>query len=93
MRNLVDVIDKMLPLIPDTEDILVSSLKSLQKSSACGAPEIQHIFWNEAYEVITDVLMFNPHDRLILNGGDGWKKSVLGIFSDKEITSDFTVWG
>ena len=47
MRNLPDVIDKMLEVIPLENNSLIGGLESIQSSALFAAPEIQSFWWQE----------------------------------------------
>jgi|688.fasta_scaffold12584_14 hypothetical protein len=50
MRNLVEVLDKIGEIEPDS----ISKLKSVRDSSLFGAPESQTHFWRQAAEILHD---------------------------------------
>jgi hypothetical protein len=39
MRNLIDVINEMLKVVPKKEEYIISCLKDIQDSQKCRAPE------------------------------------------------------
>lgn len=52
MRFLPNVLNDILVAIPETENDLISNLKSVQQSSSYAAPEMQPMWWNKAYEIL-----------------------------------------
>ncbi len=55
-RNLPDVIDAMLVVIPETERHLLHSLKSAKQSSYYAPPENQHIWWKETQGILAQMV-------------------------------------
>lgn len=72
MRNLSDVVDKMLEVIPSEKESLRDQLKATKQSSLFAAPEIQSSFWNNCAGIL---------NREIGDPVEDWQKKVASIFS------------
>lgn len=88
MRNLNDVIVKMIDALPhhseilsqkdaDTVVSLMNSFHSIQKSIKYSAPEVMSVWWNQVALVINQL----PQIYKDLNP---WQKKVIDIFTDQE---------
>jgi hypothetical protein len=56
MRNLFNVINDMLKVIPDDERVLIGQLKGIQYCVMYKAPEVQEEFWRECSKVLNILL-------------------------------------
>jgi hypothetical protein len=75
MRNLSDVIDQILEVIPKRRNTsFIHALKDIQSSVKFAAPEMHSFWWNQCYEILSEE---TP------NPTGGWKKEVENIFSGK----------
>lgn len=77
MRNIYDVVDRMIPLIPEDEGALLFELRSLRQSALYAAPESARMWWTEFHRVINEYLP-PPGSQLT-----EWQTSVVNIFMDK----------
>lgn len=81
MRELSNVIEEMLKVIPSTEEDLITSLKDNLESVRFSAPEVMGMRWNQVYyNTICDNIF---KDNKIPN--KEWQYQVLSIFSTKPI--------
>ena len=76
MRNIVDVVDQILLVIPKEEHSFRAELKSLRSSALYAAPESTKMWWSEFQRIINDYL---PHP----NKCEDWQLHVGSIFIDK----------
>lgn len=78
MRNIVEVVNKMLMHIPETEinQYLISDLERIASSAIYAAPESQRFWWEELSNVV-NTSMPTP-DKLNI-----WQKHMIDIFQDK----------
>jgi hypothetical protein len=72
MRNLVTLIDEMLAEIPSKEKYLIESLKDIQDSQRCRAPE-DMLGWTMVSEELQN-LNLKPES-------ENWKYKICSIFS------------
>lgn len=72
MRNLSDVVDKMLEVIPVENESLINQIKAARQSSLFAAPEMQSVFWNEC----ASALISEIGEPVV-----EWQKQVAAIFS------------
>lgn len=72
MRNLSDVVDQMLEVIPTENESLINRLKAAKQSSLFAAPEMQSVFWNECFTSLVSEIGEPVED---------WQKKVAAIFS------------
>lgn len=72
MRNLSDVVDKMLEVIPTENESLISRVKAAKQSSLYASPEMQSVFWNECFNALVSEIGEPVED---------WQKNVAAIFS------------
>jgi hypothetical protein len=70
MRNLSDVIDQLLTVIPSDHDV-VPELKSIQQSAKFAAPEMLRNFWILTADALQEHL--GPPDA-------DWKREVQRLF-------------
>jgi hypothetical protein len=75
-RNLVDVIDQILPLIPDSEPDLKAALEGHKRSAAFSAPERMRFWWGEVGEELEEALGFPITEE--------WKRQVFKIFTTRD---------
>lgn len=78
MRDLSEVIEEMLSIVPNTEERLIGRLKDNLESALYSAPEVIGRWWNEVYHTLTEEL-FDGNINM------DWKLKVLSIFSTKPI--------
>lgn len=76
MRNLINVIDEMLKVIPKKEKQIISYLEDIQESQKCRAPE-NMIGWYQIAEEL-DTWKLNIFSSK-------WKFQVISIFTTKSI--------
>lgn len=76
MRNIYDVVDRMIPLIPKDEAALLGELHSLRQSALYAAPESARMWWSEFHRIINEYL---PHPSECTD----WQLNVGNIFMDK----------
>ena len=74
MRDLDEIIDKMLNVIPSAEKDLIASLKSTQDSFRYSAPEIARIWWMQTLKILENDVGEPTED---------WQKEVQRIFSGR----------
>ena len=54
MRQIGDILDKILEVIPETSSSLKDQLKSILESSKFSPPESQHLWWTETARVLIE---------------------------------------
>ena len=72
MRNLIDVINEMLKVVPKKEEYIISCLKDIQDSQKCRAPE-NMIGWYQVSEMLQE-FKYNKKTPM-------WKLEMCSIFS------------
>lgn len=77
MRNVYDVVDQMVPLIPREESALLGELHSLKQSALFAAPEATRMWWTEFHWIINEYIP-PPGSQLTK-----WQTNVVNIFMDK----------
>lgn len=75
MRDLCEVIDRIIEIIPDSETSTISKLKRVQNDCRYTAPELIPLKWQSVYEILCDYV-FDPHTL----GKDTWQEKVRKIF-------------
>lgn len=83
MRNLLEVIDQMLEVIPETEEDLIISLKSNRRSAEFTSPETMSLRWDVTCETLKNELPVVDS----IDDFNEWQKKVYNIWMD---TSDET---
>lgn len=76
MRNLKDVINEMLDVIPNTEGYLIARLKSIRNDQIYRAPE-DTVGW----ELVSEELQSIP----LYPNSEYWKLKIFSIFSTMSI--------
>lgn len=74
MRDLYSLINRMLEVIPETEDDLRDELKDERNSVSYAAPEMMPMWFGEVQETL-DTYVFTDLEHI-----DGWKESVRQIW-------------
>ncbi len=77
MRNIVDVVDQMLLLLPYDESAFRAELHSLRQSALYAAPETTRMWWAEFQRIINDYL---PHP----DECSDWQLHIGNIFMGKQ---------
>ena len=77
MRNLSEVINRILSEVPATEEDLIEQLKDVLNSLAYSAPENILMWWDETHCIIMDYVPDPPKEK--------WQWIILSIFSTKPI--------
>lgn len=72
MRNLIDVINEMLKVVPKKEEQIISYLKDIQDSQKCRAPE-DMMGWYQVSELLQE-FEFNKRTPM-------WQLKMCSIFS------------
>lgn len=72
MRNLIDVINEMLKVVPKKEKQIISYLEDIQESQKCRAPE-DMIGWYQVSEMLQE-FEYNKKTPM-------WKLEMCSIFS------------
>lgn len=85
-RDLCDVIDAMLEVIPahQGQDSLIKALKSRQKSASYVAPEMQPMWWELTYETLSQYVFsdvgsyrdYNDWVQHLKDANEYWKEDV-----------------
>jgi len=75
MRNLYNVIAKMLRVIPQEETSLIGSLIKIQTLLEYSAPETQTFWWNECADLL---------NMEVPNISEFWQKKLSEIFAGKK---------
>lgn len=75
-RNLPDVIDAMLVVIPATELRLLYDLKNTKQSSYYAPLENQHLWWRQTQAILAQLVGEPKLD---------WQWQVAGIFASKTV--------
>ena len=76
MRSLVEVVDKMLPLIPENEEKLINDLTVMQRSAMVAAPEMMSYWWQTGADTLAERFGRIPPKN-------GWGLKILNIWMDK----------
>ena len=76
MRNLIDVIDEMLKVVPKKEEYIISCLKDIQDSQKCRAPE-DMIGWHQVSKLLQE-FEFNKKTSM-------WQLKMCSIFSTQPL--------
>lgn len=76
MRNLIDVINEMLKVVPKKEEYIISCLKDIQDSQKCRAPE-DMIGWHQVSELLQE-FEFNKKTPM-------WQLKMCSIFSTQPL--------
>lgn len=86
-RDLCDVIDAMLEVIPvhQGQDSLIAALKSRKQSASYAAPEMQPMWWTLTYETLSqyvfeDVDDYNDWVQYLKNSNQYWKEDLRKIW-------------
>ena len=74
MRNLADVIDQMVEVIPANEETLIARLNATRQSVLFAAPELESFWWNMCAERLNDEIG-QPTKK--------WQKQIGLIFSGR----------
>jgi hypothetical protein len=72
MRNLYEVIEKMIEIIPEENNSLISQLKDIQASVSFAAPELRSFWWNECANTLNSNIVDITED---------WQIKLGSIFS------------
>ena len=75
MRDLCEVIDRIIEVIPDSETSTISKLKCVQNDCRYTAPELIPLKWQSVYGILCDYV-FDPHTL----GKDTWQEKIRKIF-------------
>lgn len=79
-RNLRDVLDSIIEVVPSSETHTLAVLRDLQSSVSFSAPELITFWWNEVADALNDNLGFPDSP---------WKLQIDEIFSGRSaITSN-----
>jgi hypothetical protein len=76
MRNLIDVINEMLKVVPKKEEYIISCLKDIQDSQKYRAPE-DMIGWHQVSELLQE-FEYNGNTPM-------WKLEMCSIFSTRPL--------
>lgn len=77
MRNISEVVKKILKEVPESEESLTHSLMSLESSIAFSAPELIPLRWQTLTEIINRTIPYPPRKD--------WEVAVISVFIDKSI--------
>lgn len=79
-RNLTDVLERCLAIIPDTETHLLERLKSVHESTCYCHPQNIGLWWHRAAEVFNEEMpqIDNPEHNL-----KGWQKDLYREWMNK----------
>lgn len=75
MRDLCEVIERIIDVIPDSERYVIQRLKRIQYDCRYTAPELIPLKWQSVYGILCDYV-FDPHTL----GKDTWQEKVRKIF-------------
>ncbi len=78
MRELFEVVEKMLPLVPKDKTDFIQALESIKVSAAFAPPELMHFWWKSCAEVLYDHIPDDPEPN-----GEDWEKELVKIWQDK----------
>lgn len=81
MRELPNVINEMLEVIPNDYQYLIKALNNVKKDIGFTAPENMLIRWDAVHETLCDFLL-NDNDRIDKADCD-WKVKCFSIFSTR----------
>lgn len=81
MRNLPKVIEKMLAVIPQSEEIVVHELQKISRSSDCASPEMQPHWWSKVALCMSEHMAEKGIEEV---PAEGWLHEVQLIFADKK---------
>lgn len=76
-RNVAEVIDQVLGIVPEAEQELRSRLEALRTSAKYKAPELMGDIWNGAAHLLNDSLPFPPQEE--------WQWKVASTFANQEL--------
>ena len=76
MRNLIDVIDEMLKVVPKGQSLIIYYLKDIQESQKCRAPE-DMIGWHQVSALLRG-FKFNKKTPM-------WQLKMCSIFSTQPL--------
>lgn len=85
MRNLIEVIDQMLCVIPTSETRLIAQLKSNRTSAEYTSPETIGFRWQTTSETLFD--RFGDVDEKELMAEGSWTKRLFEIWMNKTLDS------
>lgn len=83
MRNLYDVIEQMIALVPGNEEEFLEGIRAVQSSAAFSAPEMIGLHWRRAAALIQERFEDpdNPNQPLFTAP---WQEQVVDLFTDKQ---------
>jgi hypothetical protein len=85
MRNLIQILDKIIKILPERgEEKMRSDLEGELKSASYTAPENMHIKWNNVQKIITE--KFKNHTDI--SSLPEWGVMLIEIWTDKVIESE-----
>jgi len=76
MRNLRNVINKILIYIPKDQDLLLEGIKNIQSSVEFSAPEMMQLHWQRVAEILKDEFPEKLEDMT------KWQREVIAIWAD-----------
>lgn len=78
MRDLTDVIDQIITVVPENQTSLIMELKDRKDSCFYTAPEAIVYRWGEVAKILYEELGDPPFD-------DDWKGEVLSVWMGKKV--------
>ena len=76
-RNVVDVIDQVLGIVPEAEKELRGRLEDLRRNAKYKAPEVMRDIWSGMGHLLNDSLPFPPKEE--------WQWKVAATFANQEL--------
>ncbi len=76
MRDIIEVIDKIIAAIPETEEVLIRSINSVRKSAMYCPPEGMVLMWKKLCWTLSNQMPEPPELD--------WEKKISSIICDKE---------
>ena len=77
MRDLTNVINKIIEIVPKSEEDIVLTLEDIKGSISFSAPELMYMWWEETHDALIDCISENPTED--------WEYQAWSIFTTKSI--------
>lgn len=76
MRDLCEVIERIIDVIPDSKRYIIQRLKRIQYDCRYTAPELIPLKWQSVYELLCECVFDDPYKL----EKDTWQEKVRKIF-------------
>jgi len=77
MRDLTNVINDIIEVIPKSKECIVSTLEDIKDSVGFSAPELMYMWWEETHDALIDCISENPTED--------WEYQAWSIFTTKSV--------